>query len=278
MGEELTKARKIPKAGRIPVYGKVSENERAPEKGKSRKRVKVRFRHIIGIAIVIFITLFGAIGHYSVSGDILIVIIEILLLVPFEIVMWRIWVRKDTLTEEKVEEFRSERLAEYDLDRERPLEAEIIFPIKKKYMMLSLVVYLMFLLFLYLTRVDILFLIIFFAMLPLVIVGTIGLYVSGKLIFKIDSLGIRRSTVLLKDFYLPWYNIKKVSMKDISIPFAFHGRRNYVIMAVTDKGRNPVLISSVAVKDEKFMELYYGIMPFLKNRKIELEDELGWVK
>jgi hypothetical protein len=278
VGGELSKAKKIPKDRRIPGYGKVSENEKAPEMGKTRKKVKVRFRHTFTIAIVIFITVFGAIGHYSVSGDILILIIEIVLLVPLEIFMWSIWIRRDTLSEEKVEEFRSERFAEYDLDREKPLEAEMIFPIKKKYMALSLVISMTLLLFLYFTREDILFLIMFFAMLPLVIVGMIGLYITGKMVFKIDPLGIRRSRVFLKDFYLPWYNIKKVTIKDISNPITFHGRKNYVIMAVTDKGREPILISSVAVKDEKFMELYYGIIPFLKNRKIELEDELGWAK
>ncbi len=267
---ELSKARKVPKRKGMPGYGMVSDKKKTP-----RKR-KVRFKHLLGIVFMLYGTVAGVVIHYIATNDLLLAVIESALFIPLEIIIWRFWVKKGEIPEEKAEEIRMEKREELGKAKEQHLTIEITPPAPKKYLALSYIgVILIFLMF-YLSNRDILFLVLLLIIVPIGIVGALGLYLTNKIQFTIDSFGIRRTRLYLKDFYLPWYRIKRISVGEISIPMLMFGRKNYVLRAKNDKGRNVMLMSSLPIGDEKFIELYYGIIPFLRNRNIEFEDNLGW--
>jgi len=271
-GGELSRTIMIPKNGKAPGYGQVSDKKKAPKKGN------VRLRHVAGLVIILLATVAGAVFHYIATKDIMWTVIEIIFLIPFEISLWLLWIRKDEISEEEAEKIRIRKSLELWQAKEQPFVVEMSFPFSKKYMTLVFIGVILMMLFPYLATGEIIFLIVFMIVTSLAVIGILGINFTGKMLFTIDSLGIRRTRMYIKDFYLPWYRIKKIIAMDMSTPLVMYGKENYVLRAKTDKGRKVMLLSSLVLKQEKFIELYYAIIPFLKNRKIEFDDELGWAK
>lgn len=244
----------------------------------AKQKRPLHFRHILALVFTVFPTLTIVYLHYSFSEDIAVALVEGLFFIFLEIFLWRRWVRKDRVAEEKAEEMRKQKLEELTTRKEKPVEFTMKLPLSKIHIVISGIVFISLPIFIFFVEGGLIGLILMLLGIPFGIAFILSIHFIEKTRFAIDSWGMRRTRILLKDFYLPWYSVRKITAKDMSYPFIPRGPKNYVLIAKTDKGKKRFLMTSLAIGEDKFMQLYYDIIPYLKNRNIEFEDELGWAK